>query len=273
MKKRLNPMALAIAGATMGHLARESEATDLELQHALRTTRAELDAFGFEAGAVVNASQSEVIKQTLYDFQLYATAGTAQMSFFQQPVGQGVTSAPGGVVGTAKSVADTNMQLAGQLPSGVAYKIESIEVSFLPGSVSTANTYTMAALSLFNAAAAATVAGPVNDVNTFYQSGTLELNVLQKNYLRESPLMRFPPKATLDLSAAVSSNSATVGEVAVVLAKAGGRPYYMDVCPITIKPAIAFDVTLKWPGVVATPSGFNGRVGIILDGLMMRASQ
>lgn len=271
MKRNLNPIAAALGGFA-GHLARD-RADDESLQAARATTLNDGD-FGFVAGAVVNPAQSEVIKQTLYDFQLYATAGVASMPFFQLPIGQGVTSALGAVVGTPKSIADTNMQSQGALPSGVAYKVESIEVIFLPGSVNTANTYTRAALSIFAVAAAATVAGNyVDDVNTFYQSGTLELNILQKNYLREAPLLRFPPKAQFELSAALASNSATVGEVAAVLAKAGGRPYYLDVCPITIKPAINFDVTLRWPGVVATPSGFNGRVGVILDGLMMRASQ
>lgn len=271
--RKLNKVARALAASGMStHLAREREA-DHALEHKRELLLTEYDQFGFEAGAVVNPSQSEVIKQTLYDFQLYAAAGTNQLSFFQQPIGAGVTTALGAVVGSTKSIADTNMQLAGQLPSGMAYKIESIEVIFLAGSVSTAATYTAQALSMFAVAAAAAVAAAINDVNTFYQSGVLELNVLQKNYLRETPLMKFPPKAHLDLSAAVSTNSATVGEVATILAKASGRPYYMDVCPITIKPALAFDVTLKWPGVVATPSTFNGRVGVTLDGLMMRASQ
>lgn len=263
-------LALAIAGATFGRIGREHQADQVEQ---LRGPSLELDDFGFEAGAVVNASQSEVIKQTLYDFQLYPLAGVGQMSFFQQAIGSGVTSALGAGVGGTKSVADTNMQLNGQLPSGIAFKVEGVEVVFTPGVSAAASTYTPQQLSLFAVAAAAAVAASVNDVNTFYQSGTLELNVLQKNYLRESPLGRFPPKAFLDLAAAVASNSATVGEVAVVLAHAAGRPYYMDLCPITIKPALAFDVTLKWPGVVATPSTFNGRVGVILDGMMMRASQ
>ena len=42
---------------------------------------------------------------------------------------------------------------------------------------------------------------------------------------------------------------------------------------MTLQPAVNFDVTLRWPALVATPSGFNGRVGIILDGYLMRASQ
>lgn len=228
--------------------------------------------FGFDAGAVVNPGQSEVIRQRLYDYQLYATAGVGQLSFFQQPVGAGLTTALGGTVGQAKSYADTNMQLAGQLPSGMAFKVESIEVAFYPGSVATASTYTIAAVGQWAAVSAAALTNQVNDVNTFYQSGLLEFNILQKNYLRETPLQAFPPKTALDLFAAHASNSATTAQTSSLRAVAGGRPYYLDL-PVTLKPAINFEVVLKWPGAVATPSGFNARVGVILDGLTMRASQ
>jgi len=226
----------------------------------------------FERRRVTNPAQSEIIRQRFYDYQLYATAGTAQLSFFSQPVGQGITSALGGTVGTAKTQWDTNLELPNTLPSGKAFMIESIEVLYLPGSVSTANTYTPANLSVFAAVAIASLAGAANDVNTFYQSGMLELNILSKNYLRETPLMAFPPKAHLDLSAGIATNSATTSEVAVTLAKASGRPYYISP-EISLQPAVNFEVVLKWPAAVVTPSGFNARIGVILDGYFMRASQ
>jgi hypothetical protein len=229
-------------------------------------------AADFNSGRVTNPGQSEVIRQRLYDYQLYAAAGAAQLNFFSAPSGQGITTALGAVVGTPKTLWDTNMVLGNQLPSGAAFMVESIEVLYLPGSVSTANTYTPATLSLFNAAAAASVAAQLNDINTFYQSGMLEFNVLQKNYLRETPLIAFPPKAHIDVSAAIASNSATVGETAAVLGKGVGRPYYIDPV-VTLQPAVNFEVVLKWPAAVATPSTFNGRVGVILDGYTMRASQ
>lgn len=226
----------------------------------------------FAQNRVTNPGQSEIVRNRLYDYQLYPTAGASQLAFFQQSVGQGTTTALGGAVGSPKTMWDTNLEIAGTLPSGKSFLIESIEVLFLPGSVATANAYTAAAQSLFIAVAAATLAGQLNDVNSFYQSGMLELNVLSKNYLRETPLMAFPPKAHLDVSAAISSNSATTAEVAAVMGKAVGRPYYVDP-KITLQPAVNFEVLLRWPGLVATPSGFNARVGVILDGYFMRASQ
>jgi hypothetical protein len=226
----------------------------------------------FAQNRVTNPGQSEIVRQRLYDYQLYATAGTTSQLFFQSAIGQGITSAIGATVGTPKTLWDTNMELGGQLPSGKAYLIESIEVLFTPGTVATANTYTQAGFVVFAAVAALTVGNWVNDVNTFYQSGMLELNVLSKNYLRETPLLAFPPKAHLDYSGAIASNSATTSEVGASFAKSTGRPYYLEP-RVTLQPAVNFDVTLRWPAAVATPSGFNARVGIILDGYLMRASQ
>lgn len=226
----------------------------------------------FNSYRVTNAGQSEILRQRLYDYNLYPTAGVTQLSFFSQGPGQGITSALGSPVGSGKGFWDTNQEMPNTLPSGKSFMIESIEVLFFPGSVATANTYTPANISVFAAVAAAAVAGAANDVNTFYQSGMLELNVLSKNYLRETPLVAFPPKAQLDTSAGVASNSATTAEVAVSVTKAVGRPYYLEP-RITLQPAVNFEVKLSWPAVVATPSGFNARVGVILDGYLMRASQ
>jgi hypothetical protein len=227
-------------------------------------------AADFNARRVTNPGQSEIIRQRLYDYQLYANAGTTQLSFFQQPVGSGLTTAIGGTVGAVKTLFDTNMTLGGTLPSGQAYMVESIEVVFFPGSVTTANTYTPIGMSTFNATAAAAVAGAANDVNTFYQSGLLEFNILSKNYLRETPLLAFPPKANFALDAALASNSATTAEVALSQARAAGRPYYIDPS-ISLQPAVNFEVVIRFPAAVALT--FNARVGVILDGYFMRASQ
>lgn len=229
-------------------------------------------AADFNSRRVTNPAQSEIVRQRFYDYQLYPTAGVTQLAFFQQPIGQGITTALGGTVGTGKTLWDTNLELGGTLPSGKAFMIESIEVVFFPGSVATANTYTVASPALFNATAAAAVSAQLADVNSFYQSGMLELNILSKNYLRETPLIAFPPKTVFNLDAAYASNSATTAELGAVNMRAAGRPYYIDPT-IALQPAVNFEVLLRFPAAVATPSGFNGRVGVILDGYFMRASQ
>lgn len=229
-------------------------------------------AADFNARRVTNPAQSEVVRQRFFDYLLYPTAGVSQLTFFSQPIGQGLTTALGGVAGSAKTLADTNLELPNTLPSGKAFMIESIEVLFFPGSVSTSNTYTVASPVLFNATAAAAVAAQAADINTIYQAGVLELNILSKNYLRETPVLAFPPKAHFTVDAAIASNSATTAEVGILNMRASGRPYYISP-EIALQPAVNFEVVIKYPGVVATPSGFNGRIGVILDGYFMRASQ
>lgn len=229
-------------------------------------------AADFQAARVTNPGQAEIVRQSLYDFQILPGAGSQQLNFFQSPIGQGVTSALGATAGTAKTKWDTNMALGGQLPSGLSMLVESIEVRFAAGSVNTSNTFTIDNLSSFAAVAAASVTANVDDVNTFYSSGLLEFNILQKNYLRETPLGRFPSKTVIQTYAGVGSNSATTGEVAVATANATGRAYYLEP-PISLQPATNFEIVLSWPAVVALPSGFNARVGVILDGFQMRASQ
>lgn len=261
----------AVALAAVGERVNASLVTYLH-SSGLARSMADVTAADFMSNRVTNPNQSEIYRQRLYDFQLYPAAGITTLTFFQAAVGQGITSAQGATVGTSKTTADTNMELSGTLPSGKAFLIDSIEVLFTPGSVPTANTYTPANVSVFAAVAAAAVVGAANDVNTFYQSGTLELNVLSKNYLRETPLLTFPPKCHFDVSGAVASNSATTSEIAISVTKAVGRPYFIDP-RVALQPAVNFEVRLLWPGVVAAPSGFNGRVGVILDGYFMRASQ
>jgi len=215
---------------------------------------------------------AEVIRQRLYDFQVYPTAGQAQFTFFALPIGQGITSAQGAVVGSAKTYADTNMELSGALPRPKNYLVESVEVIFEPGSVATANTYVPALPNQFLAASAAAVLSQIQDVNLLRQSGWLEFYIGSKTYLYEAPLGVFPAKVRMELDAAVSSNSATTAEVAAVSAKWGGRPYYMDP-PITLESLQNFAVYIKFPGAVATPSGFNARLGIAFDGVLYRNSQ
>lgn len=229
-------------------------------------------AADFQAARVTNQGQAEVIRQSLYDSLLLPGAGITSLTFFQTPVGQGITSALGATATTVKSLFDTNMALGGQLPSGLSQMVESIEVAFYPGSVSTANTFTIDTLSFFLAVASAVPTAQADDAWAFYQSGLLEFNVLQKNYLREAPIMRFPPKCGIELSGAIASNSATTSEVGFVNARATGRAYYLEP-PISLQPATNFEITLRWPGLVPLISGFNARVQVILDGYAMRASQ
>jgi hypothetical protein len=226
----------------------------------------------FEDYRVTNRNYSEMIQQPLYDHNLLEAAGYQTLQFFQQQQGQGRTTTLGATANTGKTSGDTNMQLSGQLPSGMEFIAQAIEVSFYPGSVSTANTYTPATTNFFNATAAATVGNLVNDVNTFYQSGVLEFNILNKNYFRQGPLINFPPTRNFTLEGYASTNSAAAALYGAAVLKASGLPQMLDPF-LALQSSVNFDVTLRNPAVVAMPSGFNARVGVTLLGYQLRAGQ
>jgi hypothetical protein len=213
----------------------------------------------------------EGVRQSLYDHLLYPTAGQAQFNFFSQPRGQGITSAVGAVAASPKSIADTNLDVSGMLPSGKAFCATSVEITFYAGSVATANTYTLASPVIFNLTAAAAVEAAAADVNVFYQAGSLQLYIATKVVLEEAPLIRFPPKCFFNLDAAISlaGTNGQPGGFGVLSLKASGRPYMLEP-PIYIEPNVNFVCSLNFPAAVATPSGFNARVGVILDGYLYR---
>lgn len=195
--------------------------------------------------------QLEVLRQSLYDFQVYAAVGQAQLSFFQVPIGQ-----------SSKTKADTNMQLAGQLPAGVQFLAQSLEVYFFPGTVFPGVGPVASVIDSF-----------VNDVWEV-RSGvaSLEFNVGSKNYLVEAPLMRFPPKTRLD--GWTGSADATTAAAALFnrtsYADACGRPYPIDPY-ILLESTQNFNVTVNWPALVAITNA--GRIGVVLDGIVIRNSQ
>lgn len=222
----------------------------------------------FGAYRVTNPNFAEVVKQPLYDYQLFPGAGAQTLTFFQSPLGQGITTALGATVGSVKSYSDTNMALGGQLPSGFEFLTDCIRLEFYPGSVATANTYTPAVVANWAAVAATTQSGAVNDANTFWQGGRLEFNVLGKNYTRATPLIKFPPGAKFDLDGYAASNSATTAALYSAILVPCGDPYEL-MPPVSLQPSVNFDVSLIWPAAQALPSGFNARVGVILEGLSL----
>lgn len=202
----------------------------------------------------------EVIRQTLYDFQTYAAAGQSTLSFFQVPAGQ-----------SGKTLEDTNVELAGSLPSPKRLLVESIEIYFFPGVDPHA----------VGSSANTTVAEEqfANDVYTVAKNGFLRFFIGSKDYLVEGPLNRFPSKTCLktDFAAAVHFSQTTAADaqrnIQSNYAVMYGRPYRLQP-PILIPPTQNFRVTLEWPnGVQALPSGVDGRIGVVMDGLLYRLSQ
>lgn len=193
----------------------------------------------------------EGIRQTFYDFTTYANAGQTQLQFFQVPRGQ-----------SSKTAADTNMTSAGQLPQPQHFLVESIEILFYPGVLPGTEAATIVETEFSN------------DVYTLQKSGSLNFFIGSKTYLEEAPIGRFPPKTRMNGYAAAHFTQAVAADqqMNVDYATWVGRPYYLDP-PVLLVPNQNFSVSMNWPSVVALPSGVDGRIGVVLDGILYRQSQ
>ena len=209
--------------------------------------------------AVNRKGQYEGIRQSIYDYQVYASAGQTSLSFFQVPVGQ-----------AGKTAADTNIEVAGSLPQPKHFLVESIEVRLFPG---------VDPVTLTTGVAGALVASNFsNDVYTVAKSGSLNFFIGSKTYNEEAPIGRFPPKtclktefaAAIDVKQAVAADAEN--EVTMDYAAMTGRPYFINPAVLLI-PTQNFKVTLNWPAAVALPSGQDARIGVVLDGVLYRQSQ
>jgi len=209
----------------------------------------------------VNRSQEyEVTRQSLFDFTTYQAAGQTSLTFFQLPLGQG-----------GKTIADTNLELAGQLPAPKYFLVESLEIYLFPGDdpVSVDNGVAVDAIATNFA----------NDQYAVEQSGSLNFFIGSKTYLEEAPLGRFPPKTRLETQfgfalqtkqlAAADDGAQISGDYAAW----SGRPYFLDPYKILLAPTQNFNVTLNWPTAVALPSTVDARIGVVLDGVLFRLSQ
>lgn len=195
---------------------------------------------------VRQSGSAEALGWCFYDYATYATAGTTGLQFFQVPVGQ-----------SSKTLADTNMTLAGQLPSGQAFLLQSIELVLFPG----VNPETATATNQF-----------VNDVYAIMKGGYFLLNIGSKNYLQEAPLGVFPPKANrMQGFSAVHVTDATA-DLVVEYGAMAGRPYMLK-SPLLLESSQNFSASLNWPTAVATPSGQNARIGLRFEGTLYRDVQ
>lgn len=194
------------------------------------------------------ADAVEAVWQPFYDFQTYATVGATSQLFFQQPNGQG-----------GKTLADTNMTLAGQFPAPTAFLCTAIMVAFFANSAGNPGT----------TAAAATVAANLNDVVRVANSGYLQLTIGSKPYLTDAPLGKFPPNFSVGGLEAISGTYAAGTQVLMDFARSIGR--YYEITPLLIPMNQNFTVGLFWPTAIAVAA--TARIGIILDGFYYRQSQ
>jgi hypothetical protein len=212
--------------------------------------------------AVAQLANWEFVEQSLYDSFAYAAAGVLSQAMFQVPVGQGA-----GFGGGTKTPSDTNMQLAGQLSTGSAQLVTSIELQFQPATP----TVTAGMPAVFGAQLAAT---SINDAYIFWRSGNLNLFVLAKTYLQEAPMSRFPGSSDFSLQAAVcdATTLAAASQSRIGFASSYGQIYMLSPENILIPPTTSFKLTLAWPeGVQAITN--PARIFAHLNGMQARLAQ
>lgn len=179
----------------------------------------------------------ESIWQPLYDYQAYGPAAAQTLSFFQTPIGQG-----------GKTLVDTNMELAGQIPTAQNFSITGIQVELLPGQLTTS-----AVLTAFT-----------DDLYAFYKTGALILRIGSKEYVRQGNLLKFPPVNELSIATSIGNLAGQTN-----YGQASGREFEVEELLLTSNQN--FSVTLQ--GLPALPSGIAARLGVTLNGYLFRNAQ
>ena len=191
----------------------------------------------------------EQLTQPLYDYQSYPTTGVSNLSFFQVPIGQ-----------SSKTLSDTNLQLAGQLPQGQVFFVTSFEIDFQPGAV------------IGTAGDAETaVTSNANDTQKVLQSGNFSFNIGTKNYLQIAPLMQLPPSFGIDVFSALSDATTAAATQKTVVDYARGKGDVFEVIPFAIPSNTNFTCAINWPALVTVTN--QARIGAIMNGILVRNRQ
>ncbi len=198
---------------------------------------------------VNRAGQAEGIAQPLYDYQAYGAGGQTSLTFFAQPIGQG-----------GKTLDDTNMESAGQMPAPKEQLVTGIQVVFFPAGNP-------------GSFGAQVAADNWNDAYSVFKSGHLNFFVGSKSYLQDAPVGKFSNDFRLAGAAAVSDASTAGANMQSMIDYASFAGPTYNISPVRLTSNQNFNVTLNWNTAVALPSGNPGRIGIILMGFQYRLSQ
>jgi hypothetical protein len=188
----------------------------------------------------------DVIVEPRYDTVLYPAAGATQLTFFALPRGQGNTSfqTAGGTT-IAKTYADTNMDLAGQLPGGYFFHLLGFRV--------------MPSWDVTDA-----------DLKQIWNGGVFQFIIASKPYLTVP--MRTIPQGNGPAGSGSSINSNGYPTLA--------NSYSIRLQPLDLEPTMNFQVTLTWPSgqlhtSTTADAGTGGHLAgipitVYLDGFLWR---
>lgn len=210
----------------------------------------------------VNVSDVDDISwMPIVDHLAYAAAGTQQLTFFANGVGQGATSALNAAAGP-KTFADTNLEGNNQLPFPERALIVGISVDVYPGIAPNQGDVALAQAGLF-----------VQDVWQIARSGWLLWQIGQKRIALDAPLIKFGSAGALDVAAAMAdSTTAAADNLSQINYARISSPVY-SIVPVAIPSSQNFPLTLNWPALVPTPSTAIARIGVTLHGYRIRKAQ
>lgn len=177
-----------------------------------------------EADLLLARRQSEILVDKLYDYERLSEG--REQWFFQRPLGIG-----------GKTEHDTNLYLSATLPSGVQFLVRSIEVAYIPDSLSKDDYIAAAPL------------------------GSLQLQILDKSYVRLAPIGCFmrPWVRTFEKEKAIETDAApwTYG------------PFDTAETALQLLPGNQFAVSLRW-GDSPRERPRTGRIGVVFHGIRQR---
>lgn len=198
----------------------------------------------------------EAIAEPLYDFISYDSGATTSLKFFSEQIGV-----------NGKTKHDTNMQASSSLSKGNKFVAMSMEIHVLPGS--SASSYVRQ--DPIKTATALGAPNFANDVWALLNKGYAEITIGSKPYLT-APLLAFPAQSGLLISAAAAvenTNTTVQNQITADYARLVGKPFRFEP-ELPLDENTNFDVTLFWPAAVTLPSGFDARIGVVLQGMRFR---
>jgi hypothetical protein len=197
-----------------------------------------------------NANE-EAVDQPLYHIQSYGTAGATSFTFFNVATG-GLTV--------------TNMDSPKVLSKGKRFAIFGISIAYLAGQ------------SAVQSGSSTTVDSALKDAQRVLEGASyLQVQILDKFYLTESPLTRIPSGQGLWASTGGIQRTQAVAAdgLAQISYAANGMPVSGVVrklrVPIPLPEQVQFNVTVTFPTAVTVNTA--GSLGCWLDGMLLRARQ
>jgi hypothetical protein len=180
----------------------------------------------------------DTIVQPLYDSEQIPMAGTTSLRFFTVPLGQNFQSGL-----RAKTIGDTNMTLAGQLPNPYTHRVYGFRLAFL-----------------WNI--------PQADIVIAINTAGFEFNVGAK------PFLQVPARTIPGGNGVYGFYTQAAAATAAILNNgwpSSDNIYKIGRQPQTLSPTENFNIVMTWPAVQALSAAQT--VTVYLEGVLRRGAQ